>query len=386
MFNIFKNKDEKKIDVGRINEIIKITNTILKIAFILIIILILFMGTKVLKEWGIFSTIGTILGILSPFFIGLVVAWLLNPIVHFLRKKGVNRIVGTISTYIVFLALMYLVIAAVVPILYDEINEFVKSVPSIVEQTKTFIESFFDKIGNNGFDLETIKADIYKQIEVFTTTITSSIPETIFNIVKGFFSTIGEIIIGLIIGLYLLLDFDKSIERIGTIIPNKYRKTVFEIFSKMDIALKSFVQGTLIVSSIIFIVCSIGFVISGLKAPILFSLFCAVTNIIPYAGPYIGAAPAVLVGYSQGPVVGTIVLVTCVIVQVIEGNFIQPLVMSKTMKLHPVTIIVGLLVFGYFFGMIGMIISTPIISILKILFTYINDKYEIIDIGEFKKI
>lgn len=386
MINIFKNKDEKTIDVGRVNEIIKITNTILKIAFILIIILILFMGTKVLKEWGIFDIIITLISILSPFFIGLVVAWLLNPIVHFLRKKGVNRVVGTISTYIVFLAIVYLIIAAVVPILYDEINEFVKSVPVIVERIKTFIDSFFDKISTSGFDLETVKNDIYRRIEIFATSSTSSIPEVLFGIVKGFFGTIGEIIIGLIIGLYLLFDFDKSIQRIGTIIPLKYQKNINDICSKMDIALKSFVQGTLIVSSIIFAVCSVGFIIAGLKAPILFALFCAITNIIPYAGPYIGAAPAVLIGYSQGPIVGTVVLITCVVVQVIEGNFIQPLVMSKTMKLHPVTIIVGLLIFGYFFGIIGMIISTPIISIIKILFTFINERYQIIDIDELKKV
>ncbi len=386
MFNIFKDKDNNKIDVGRVNEIIKITNTILKIAFVLIIILILFMGTKVLKEWGVFDIIITIFSILSPFFIGLVVAWLLNPIVHFLRKKGVNRVVGTISTYVVFLAIMYLIIAAVVPILYEEINEFVKTVPTIVDQIKEFIDNLFDKISNSGFDLETVKNDIYRQIELFATTSTSSIPELLFNIVKGFFGTIGEIIIGLIIGLYLLFDFDKSIERIGTIIPLKYRNNINQICEKMDIALKSFVQGTLIVSSIIFAVCSVGFIIAGLKAPILFALFCAITNIIPYAGPYIGAAPAVLIGYSQGPVVGTIVLMTCIIIQVIEGNFIQPLVMSKTMKLHPVTIIVGLLIFGYFFGIIGMIISTPIISIIKILFTYINDKYQIIDIEELRKV
>ena len=74
-------------------------------------------------------------------------------------------------------------------------------------------------------------------------------------------------------------------------------------------------------------------------------------------------------------------MIICVAIQFIEGNFIQPLVMSKTMKLHPVTIIVGLLIFGYFFGIVGMIISTPLMSIIKIILTFINEKYDIISIS-----
>lgn len=121
---------------------------------------------------------------------------------------------------------------------------------------------------------------------------------------------------------------------------------------------------------------AIGFSITGLKAPLLFALFCGITNIIPYAGPYIGGVPAVIVGFSQSPIIGIIVLVIIVVVQFLEGNLLQPLIMSKTTKLHPVTIMLGLLVFGYFFGIIGMVISTPIIAALKSIFMFFNDKYE----------
>ncbi len=101
---------------------------------------------------------------------------------------------------------------------------------------------------------------------------------------------------------------------------------------------------------------------------------------IPYAGPYIGGIPAVIVGFSQSPTVGILTLITIVIIQFLEGNFIQPLVMSKTTKLHPVTIMIGLLVFGHFWGIIGMFVSTPIIAVLKAIFTYFDDKYDIIKI------
>jgi predicted PurR-regulated permease PerM len=102
---------------------------------------------------------------------------------------------------------------------------------------------------------------------------------------------------------------------------------------------------------------------------------------IPYAGPYIGGIPAVIVGFSQSGPIGIFTLLAIIIIQFLEGNFIQPLVMSKTTKLHPVTIMIGLLIFGHFWGIIGMFVSTPIIASLKAIFTYFDDKYDIIKIN-----
>ena len=103
-------------------------------------------------------------------------------------------------------------------------------------------------------------------------------------------------------------------------------------------------------------------------------------NVIPYAGPYIGGAPAVIVGLSQGTGIGIAVLIAIVIIQSIEGNILQTLIMSKTTKLNPVTIIIGLLIFGHFFGIVGMLLSTPIIGVLKVIVKYIDDKYDILSL------
>lgn len=382
MLKIFKNDDKEKINYEKLNEIIKILNVMLKIVFVLVIVLVLYVSTKVLAEWGIFKFISNILAVISPLFIGIFIAWLLNPIVNKLNKKGVNRVLGTIFTYIVFLVIVYLVMSSLIPILLDELNSFVKSVPSYLDSLKGYTDNIFDKLSSPNFDITSTKLDFYKQIETLVTNFTAKLPEMLVNTIKTFFSTLWSFVIGMIIGLYLLFDFDNSIKKIISFIPKKYQKTIDDICSKMDTTLKNFVQGTLIDASIIFFSCAIGFWFAGLKAPLLFALFCAVTNIIPYIGPYIGATPAVLVGYAQGPLVGTVVLIVNIIIQGIEGNFIQPLVMSKTMKLHPVIIIVGLLVFGYFFGILGMIISTPIISLFKVLFVFINEKYKLIEIKE----
>lgn len=383
MFNFFKSKqsDKNKIDYGKINESISIINIILKIVFILVIILILYMGTKVLTDWGFFRFINIMLTILSPLFIGIVIAWLLNPIVTYMHRKNINRVAGTIITYVVFILVLYLVLNSVLPILSDEINEFAKNVPIILDKIQVFVDGIFDKFENPAFDINATKLELYTKVESAVIEYTSKLPEISINVIKGVFSTLWSIVLGFMIGLYLLFDFDNAIKKTISFIPRRICDSLRSVVNKIDIALKNFIQGTLIVSTIIFLVCSVGFWFAGLKAPVFFGLFCAITNIIPYIGPYIGAAPAVIVGYATSPLVGTVVLIICVAIQFIEGNFIQPLVMSKTMKLHPVTIIVGLLIFGYFFGIVGMIISTPLMSIIKIILTFINEKYDIISIS-----
>ena len=108
----------------------------------------------------------------------------------------------------------------------------------------------------------------------------------------------------------------------------------------------------------------------------LFGLFCGLTDLIPYIGPYIGGAAAVIVGFTQGPIIGIGTFVIAIIVQLLESYILQPVVMSKAMQLHPVTIIIGLLLFGYFFGIIGMIIATPCMAIIKEIIIFVKHKHD----------
>ena len=110
----------------------------------------------------------------------------------------------------------------------------------------------------------------------------------------------------------------------------------------------------------------------------MFAFFCALTDIIPYFGPYIGAIPIVIVGFTMSPVVGVCCVISIIVVQLLENNFYQPLIMGHTMKLHPVTIMLGLLIFQHFFGIIGMIVATPVIAAGKIILTFINEKMDVV--------
>ena len=159
--------------------------------------------------------------------------------------------------------------------------------------------------------------------------------------------------------------------------PKQIRTTTTKILDNINETLFGYVQGTLLVSFVIFITNYIGFLLLGVKAPFLFAVFCGITNIIPYVGPFIGGVPVALVALSQNPATGILVIIYIVGIQWLESMILQPIIMSKAMKLHPVTILIGLLIFGHFFGIIGMIVATPIIATFKTIFTYYNDKYNL---------
>ena len=174
-----------------------------------------------------------------------------------------------------------------------------------------------------------------------------------------------------IIGLILASCVDEK---------NLYKQDdVNHLLDKLNGVLRNYVHGTFLIMAILFTFQAIGLTIAGMNAPLVFALFCAVTNVIPYFGPYIGGIPTVLVAFSISPMVGVLSLVSVLISQILESYFLQPIVMSKSMKLHPVTIMLGLLLFGHFFGIIGMIIATPVISVFKTVWMHYNEKYDLLE-------
>ena len=211
----------------------------------------------------------------------------------------------------------------------------------------------------------------------YSNSITEELPNFVITIVTNLISGGVTFVISLFIAFYMLFDFKNIRKLMIDILPNKRQKSFIELTDRLDDSLKNYVLGTLSVTLILFLFQSLGFIISGLKAPLVFGIICAITNIIPYVGPYIGGIPAVLIGFTMSPVVGIFTLVSVLVSQFLESYILTPVILSKTMKLHPVTIIVGLLIFEHFFGILGMLISTPVISCLKVVFVFFEEKYNV---------
>lgn len=372
---MFKKKNE--LDTNGLNEIIYLGKNILKLSFIILIIGIILAGTVLLKELGVFKFIRSVLNVLTPLFIGFIVAWLFAPLVDKMTKKGMSRILASMIVYVIFIAFLIVFFRIFIPIIYNELNELIKTLPSITEKITDFINSTFDKIDSDAFNIEAIKTNILDAITNYGTSISSNLPTTIVSIMSNLVSGLGTIFFGLIIGLYMLFDFDNVTNLLLKVIPVKHQVEVASLVEKIGSEVRKCVNGTLLVACMVFVCDTIGFSIIGLKSALLFGLFCGITDLIPYIGPYLGTVVATVVGLTQSPLIGLGVFIIACVVQLIESYVLQPIVMSKATNLHPVVIICGLLIFGHFFGIIGMILASPIMSVIKVIFEFIIEKFEL---------
>ena len=367
-------KKRNKLDIDGVNEIIYLGKNILKLLFVVLIISIVLVAFVLFKEIGIFRFIGNVLSVISPLFIGFVVAWLFAPLVDKMTKKGMSRILASIIIYVVFILFLIIFFRIFIPIIYNELNELVSTLPAIMTKITNFIDDLFKEVNVEGLDINGMKDNILGAITAYGNSISSSLPTTIVNVMSKLFSGLGSIFFGLIIGLYMLFDFDNVTNLLLKLIPKRHQMEVADLLENIGREVRKSVNGTLLVACMVFVCDTIGFSIIGLKSALLFGLFCGITDLIPYIGPYIGTAVATIVAFTQNTFVGFGVLIIAIIVQLVESYILQPVVMSKATKLHPVTIICGLLIFGHFFGIIGMILAVPIMSIFKVIWKFLVKK------------
>ena len=376
---MFRRRKDKEVDIGSLNDILCTGKKIVRIFYIMTIIALILLGTYLVKEWHALSFIGEFLAVISPIFIGLVIAWLLDPLVKILQGKRVPRILACIIVYLLFIMLLFLVVALLIPAMGSQVRDFIGNIPGLVDDFKVFFNGLIQDLNHTfNYDFNTLKDYLYHTVENFGVNMTTRIPDMAIGVVSSVVSGGVSFFLGLMIGFYMLFDFDKLNHAFISILPSRWRYGATELIVRLNDSLRSYVQGVLLVMSLVFITQAIGLTLSGIQAPLVFAFFCALTDIIPYFGPYIGAIPVLIVGFMMDPFVGICCVISIIVVQLLENNFYQPLIMGHTMKLHPVTIMLGLLIFQHFFGIIGMIVATPVIAAGKIIFTFINEKFDVV--------
>ena len=376
---MFRRKKDEKVDVASLNEILVIGSRLTKIVYIAVIVAVILLATYLLRELKILAFLKELLVVISPIFIGLIVAWLCDPMVRFLQRKKVPRFVGCILVYLVLIGIIFMFLYLFLPTFVHQIGDFVATIPDILKDLKVFGNKFFATFEIDGIGVKGIQEQIYSSVEKFGIGLTTNLPNIIINITKSIISGGVNFVLGLMIGFYMLFDFDKINNTVKNSLPESWKDNYQELMTHINTSLRNYVQGVFLVMFLVFITQSVGLTLAGLKAPLLFALFCAVTDIIPYFGPYIGAIPAVLVGFTISPTVGVFCIISIVIVQALENNFYQPLIMGHTMQLHPVIIMISLLIFQHFFGIIGMVVATPVVACLKVIFMFIDEKVHFMD-------
>ena len=373
-------RKEKEVDITSLNNIIRTSRKVLNIGYFMAIIALILLGTYLIKEWSLLKYVGEILVVISPIFIGFLIAWLFDPLVTRMEAKKIPRVVGCIIVYVILIGVLALIGYLLIPALISQVKDFVNAAPTIFGNITDFALNIIRTFDGNGLiSIADVKKHITSSVTELGLSIGSELPTYVFAAGKAIISGGLNVVLGLMVGFYLLFDFNKVNDRISKFIPVSWKEGYTELTHRINTSLRNYVQGVLMVMTLVFLTQTVGLTLAGLEAPILFALFCALTDIIPYFGPYIGAIPAVIVGFTISPITGICVVISILVVQLLENNFYQPLIMGHTMKLHPVTIMVGLLIFEHFFGILGMVLATPVIACLKVFVVFFNEKFNLLN-------
>lgn len=309
----------------------------------------------------------------APIILAGISYYLFNPIIDFLEKKGWHRGWSIGLLYIVIIGIIVLIFSFVIPAVRDQIVSLVKTFPSYWNQiTDKFNEfsqsSLFDQIKER---ISGNMSDIMKTVSEKGTSVVNSAIDSIGNIV----GTVTEVILAIVttplVLFYLLKDGKKLPDFILKMLPVNGRAHTRQVFSEANHQISSYIRGQIIVSLCIGILLFIGYLIIGLPYALTLAIVAACTSIVPYLGPAIAITPAIIISIVTSPWLLLKLIVVWVVVQLLEGKFISPQVMGKTLKVHPITILFVILVAGKLFGVLGVIFAVPGYAVLKVIVTHV---------------
>ncbi len=354
-------------------------NTISVYALIVICCSIIFYF--VASQIGSFSEkISIAVGIMYPFIIGFAIAYLLNFILDFYEvtilgkaqwfsklRRVQKRSIGLLLTYLTAVGICYLFIHFIVPQLIDSIMGFVNDVPQYVDNLTKLFNELMSETNISPEYAALIQEQMDKYIQ-FIMNFAKEIIPVVGNTLKVIASSIWNIVLGIIISVYLLIDKENffAINRKITcaLFSTKTANRIFELTYRSNETFGKFLSGKIIDSAIIGVLSFVVFSIFKMPYTLLISVIIGVTNIIPFFGPFIGAIPSCIIILFVSPTKALIFLVLVFIIQQIDGNIIGPKILGDSIGISAFWILFAILVAGKFLGIVGMIIGVPLFAII----------------------
>ncbi len=276
------------------------------------------------------------------------------------RRFNVPRPIGALLALLAGLGVVAGVIALVIPPFIDQTNDFVDDVPGIVDLLR---ERLHDLTGAR-------PGEIAHRVQDFAERYTDDpgrLIGPITSIGLSVAGVLGALVLVLITAYYMAINPDPLLDGIRRLVPPAHRHRADHIMSRLrsswlgwmrGVAADMLVSGTLLY---------IGLTVIGLDFAIFFAVLTALLSVIPYFGAIASAIPPVLFALTDSPGRALLVLAIYLLVQQVEGNLVIPLVMARTVKLHPAVIAVGVVIVGQLFGFVGLLVAVPILSMIVIL-------------------
>ena len=313
--------------------------------------------------------------IVPPLLLAAVIVYVLNPIVTRLANRGVPRVVSTGVAYLTLIGAIVVAVVFLGPLLAKQVGQFVADAPEILAGLQRGVNRW---LGSIGIDYRLPELD--PESPEFQDRIRDYISgpegrERFAGLLAGAGSVAGVIlhtavviVLGPVLAFYVLADLPNITDGLKRLIPPRQREEVQIVAEKIGDKVGAYFRGQLLVAAFVGVATSIGLAIIGLPFWALIGFLTGLFNIVPLIGPFVGGGIGVIVALTAGGGVpqALLVLLVMVIVQQVDNHAVSPNIMSRTVQIHPITVMLGLLVAGTMFGILGMLVAVPAIAAGKL--------------------
>lgn len=360
--------------------------TILTFSACLLVYAILFNFTIVGR------VVKTILSVAAPITWGLVIAYLVNPIMMWFERRlkknieknkphpRLTRVVSLFISMLIFLAVLGALLAIILPQVFESVTMIFNNFGTYVDNCQAWANSVLKKypelLSTAEKSLENFEVDVTGFLNELVPKI-SDIAVKITDSAIGFIIAIKDFLIGLIVAVYFLFDkehFQSQVSKFThAVLPKKASSAFFRVCARTNSSISGFITGKIIDSIIIGILCFICMNVMKLNFAVLISVIVGITNVIPFFGPFIGAIPSgllLLVSYPRQVIPFAILIL---VIQQLDGNVIGPKILGQSTGISAFWVLFSILLGGGLFGFAGMILGVPVFAVIYSLFSeYIN--------------
>lgn len=317
---------------------------------------------------------------LTPFVAGIVIAYLLNPLVERLERRNISRLLATLLILFLFFLIALALLILITPPLYRELVELAENIPSYIdglwERLRPIISSF-----GGGEDLESLDQGLREVVrDNFSNAlnVSANVVAALIGGGRAFANFLSLLVITPLVSFFLMVEWNSIVDWVDDLLPRKSQDKIRELISEIDRKISGFIRGQLMVALSLGVVYAVALSMVGLEFGFLLGLAAGVLSIIPLFGSIVGLVVGSLVAWFQSGdllFTGTIVVIF-VVGQLVEGNFITPKFLSGSVGLHPLWILFALLAGSALFGIVGMMIAVPVAATVGVLLNFAIENYK----------
>lgn len=319
--------------------------------------------------------------IMLPFVLGLAIAYLLNPLVEYLGARKIPRAMAAIIILGLFAAFIVLVVGFALPPLYRETAELAAALPGYIDQLWARLAPYIgwaqEKLdsggGSGGSVQEAVQGNIGNALKVGTGVLTG-----LASGGKAFISFLSVSLLTPIVAYFVMKEWPTMTNWIDKIIPRGSYHTVKDLLRQIDRKLAGFVRGQITVAFVLAVAYAIALTIAGLKFGFLIGLMAGILSIVPLVGSTIGLLVSVGVAWFQSGEWSYVGIIAGIFLvgQFIEGNFLSPKLLGKSVGIHPLWILFALFAGGSMFGIVGMLLAVPVAAVIGVLLGFAILRYK----------